>query len=119
MLFAPFDDEGRYELRLNPEQQPNYVPEPGDKSWVVETAMDSLRLLDYFTAHADDEVVNAGAIAQELGWPRAVVLHYLTFLLVGRFLVCDQSRELVKAIGRMRPEINRWLRDRGHSMPWW
>mgnify|MGYP005816518041 CR=1 FL=1 len=59
--------------------------------------MDNLRLLDYFVAHADDEVVNAGATARELGWPRAAVLHYHTFLIVGRFLESGQGRELRSA----------------------
>lgn len=118
MLFAPYDDQETYELRLNPEQHPNYVPEHGEKPWVAESAMDNLRLLDYFVAHADDEVVNAGAVAEELGWPRAAVLHYLTFLIVGRFLECDRGRELVKAIGRIRPEIDAWLKGRGHRLPW-
>ncbi len=75
--------------------------------------MDTLRLWDYFTSHANDPLVNAGKIAQEFGWPRAAVLHYFTFLLMGGAIDCDRGRELVKALDRIRPEMDVWLRGRG------
>lgn len=115
MLFAPYDDQEKYELRLNPDRPINYVPEPGDDPRSVESAMDTMRLWDYLLAHGNDQLVNAGTIAQELGWPRAAVLHYSTFLLMGGFVECDRGRELMKAIDRIGPAIKSWLVEHGYK----
>ena len=66
------DDEERYELRLNPEQHPNYVPEDGEKPWVAESAMDNLRLLDYFVApgRSPDRALYASSRDQPARRPR-------------------------------------------------
>ena len=104
MIFAPYDDMERFTISVNevkPFAERFGTPNIAWQTDVIEPTQASLRLWAYLNDHLDATLLNAGAIAADLGWSRTEVFDHMHNFLRMNYIQCDRADALGDPMNRL------------------